>query len=293
MVARTLGAGDGRTYAVEMRGTRTTLLLLGPLALGMQGAPKLSEIRLDSLSPMPNIEYIEITGIRGDALDGLALVVIGDAGEDLNASCGDSGVVESVTALDGAVIPQDATLLVHASALLLVPPDLAADLRLEDADNLTVLLVRGTTATAGQDLDVDNDGVLDVTPWKSVVDGVAFVWGTPGVASEHVYSANRVASDGVSFIFHARRCLDTDGWMRGALNYPSASESAGSLNPPCAGVLCALDLDGDGVVGPTDLAVVLNNWGEVGTRGDANGDAVVNAGDLALVLSADWGPCDL
>ncbi|MCX5652361.1 MAG: hypothetical protein NTU45_13400 [Planctomycetota bacterium] len=267
-------------------------LLAAPAMLGLQVDPKISEVRIDSLGPLFNVEYLELTGIEGSSLDGLSLLVIGDEDNSINASCGNSGWVESVTHLDGTEIPADRTFLIHASSLLLVKPDLIVDLALEDADNLTVLLVRGATVRAGEYLDLDNDGALDATPWKSLVDGVAFVWGTPGVASEHVYAANRAAATGVAFVFQARRCLDTDAWAIGATSYPGASESAGRLNPPCAGVLCAGDLNSDATIGAADLAIVLSNWGAIGTRGDANSDAVVDAADLALVL-ANWGFCDL
>src|SRR6056297_2340942 len=39
--------------------------------------------------------------------------------------------------------------------------------------SLTFLLVEGWSGSVGTDLDTDNDGVLDVTPWTNVVDSVA------------------------------------------------------------------------------------------------------------------------
>ncbi|MEE2971498.1 MAG: hypothetical protein VX672_00080, partial [Planctomycetota bacterium] len=45
------------------------------------------------------------------------------------------------------------------------------------------------------------------------------------------------------------------------------------------------DLDGDGVVGPADLGLVLANWGGSGL-GDIDGDGTVGASDLGLVLAA-------
>ncbi len=38
---------------------------------------------------------------------------------------------------------------------------------------MTLLLVEGFSGTAGEDLDTDDDGTLDATPWTSVVDSVA------------------------------------------------------------------------------------------------------------------------
>ena len=52
------------------------------------------------------------------------------------------------------------------------------------------------------------------------------------------------------------------------------------------------DLDNDGGVGPTDLALLLGDWGPcVGCAADFNGDGVVGAFDLAILLGS-WGPCE-
>lgn len=55
---------------------------------------------------------------------------------------------------------------------------------------------------------------------------------------------------------------------------------------PCPG-----DLNGDGSVGASDLALLLSAWGPcAGCGADINGDGTVGAADLALTLSA-WGSC--
>jgi len=54
----------------------------------------------------------------------------------------------------------------------------------------------------------------------------------------------------------------------------------------CAGAtVLPGDLDGDGVVGAVDLAMLLSQWGGIGS-GDLDGDGHVGAGDLALLLAA-------
>ncbi|MCP4743615.1 MAG: hypothetical protein GY871_15530, partial [Actinomycetales bacterium] len=57
---------------------------------------------------------------------------------------------------------------------------------------------------------------------------------------------------------------------------------------PCIG-----DLNGDGVVGPPDLGILLAVWnsdGSVVIGSDLNGDGTVNASDLGPLLGA-WGVC--
>lgn len=60
-------------------------------------------------------------------------------------------------------------------------------------------------------------------------------------------------------------------------------------------VICPVDLDGDGGVGPADLALLLGNWGPVDCAGagcpDFDGDGDVDAADLAVLLG-NWGACE-
>lgn len=53
-------------------------------------------------------------------------------------------------------------------------------------------------------------------------------------------------------------------------------------------VACPGDLNGDGSVGPTDLAILLGAWGTAG--GDVDGDGSTGAADLAILLGS-WGTC--
>jgi len=56
--------------------------------------------------------------------------------------------------------------------------------------------------------------------------------------------------------------------------------------------VCATDIDGDGLVGLTDLIAVLASWGSCsGCSADVDSDGVVDFTDLVHVLS-DWGPCE-
>lgn len=52
---------------------------------------------------------------------------------------------------------------------------------------------------------------------------------------------------------------------------------------------CPADLDGDGMVGGSDVGVLLSQWGGPGS-GDLDGDGLVGGGDFGLLLSA-WGDC--
>jgi hypothetical protein len=143
-----------------------------------------------------NTEYIELKGTPGASLGGLTLLIIGDG-------TAGSGVVEwrypfaktDVFGANGYLVlrnPGDAAgpfaLTVDPGATDRTWPVPASgalvDSQIEGDDNQTILLVSGYTGTdtfitrapqsgsQGQDLDTNNDGTLDVTPWASVVDVV-------------------------------------------------------------------------------------------------------------------------
>lgn len=62
--------------------------------------------------------------------------------------------------------------------------------------------------------------------------------------------------------------------------------------PELAACACSSDFNGDGVVGPADLAALLGAWGpNPGHPLDLNGDGEVGPPDLAQLLGA-WGPCN-
>lgn len=64
---------------------------------------------------------------------------------------------------------------------------------------LTLLLVEDFSGGAGDDLDADNDGILDSTPWTSVLDDVAV---TDGNAADKTYSSVVLSPeyDGMPFL---------------------------------------------------------------------------------------------
>jgi len=73
-----------------------------------------------------------------------------------------------------------------------------------------------------------------------------------------------------------------NAWLGAGKSAPVAMDSAAiALNPAIPG-----DLNGDGSVNGSDLAILLSNWGGSGS-GDINGDGTVNASDLAILLG-NW-----
>ena len=124
-----------------------------------------------------DVEYVEVKAAPGTDLSAYTVLEIeGDAGAAI-------GTVDEVIELGTT----------DAAGYFLV--NLPAN-ALENG-TITLLLVDGFTGALGQDLDTDNDGTLDITPWSAVVDGVAV---NDGGAGDVTYAVTLgVAYDGLPF----------------------------------------------------------------------------------------------
>jgi hypothetical protein len=252
---------------------------------------RLSEIRIDEPGTDIN-EYFEIVGEPGTSLNGLTYIVIGDG-----AAAQGSGVIEMVLPLNGVSIPASGFFLAARPTFALpATPDLVTtDIVFENSDNVTHLIVWEFTGALGQDLDTNDDGVLDIEPWSSVVDGVALIESAeiPPVGTEWTYWPVTVGPDGPFVPSHVKFCPTTEVWTLGTFDLSTSDDSPGAPNPDCdydaEPEPCIGDLDGDGIVGPADLAILLGGWGGAGSS-DLNGSGTTDAADLALLLGA-WGGC--
>lgn len=176
-----------------MRLIKATLILAGLALLATPAlAVTLNEIRIDQTST-DNQEYFELLGTPGESLGNLTYIVIGDG-------TGGSGVIESVTSLAGKVVGTDGYFLgvetSFGTPLCGDTPDaiFGTTLNFENSDNVTHLLVAGFTGANAQDLDTNDDGILDVTPWSGIIDSVAAVIST--TSGDKIYSNRIVGPDG-------------------------------------------------------------------------------------------------
>lgn len=201
------------------------LLLVAPSAWG---ALQLNEIRLDQPGSDTD-EYFEIfsTDPGGDSLAGVVLLVIGDG-------AGGSGVIENVTDLTGNSFSSPYFVGAESSFTLGVA-DLTTSLNFENSDNVTYALVNGFTGANGDDLDTDDDGVLDITPWSGVIDAVALLESdtTPPTGTEWAYVGlgGSVGPDGSFVPGHAYRDSLTGEWQVGQYDPAGGDDTPGAANP--------------------------------------------------------------
>jgi hypothetical protein len=204
------------------------------------GGATINEIRTDQIGT-DNSEYFELSGTAGESLNNLTYLVIGDG-------VGGSGVLEAVVSLAGQTIPASGIFLAAETtfesgagmAFDGIIPDLASAslLNFENTDNVTHLLVSGFSGALNADLDTDNDGLLDVTPWTAVVDGVAMILeSNPPATTEFHYGTALglpvLGPDGIFVPGHVFRVPSGNGAFRiGAFDPLGTDDSPGSVNVP-------------------------------------------------------------
>jgi len=240
---------DPTCCSVEWDADCVTLAQNNCIVGGPAPVVRINEIRISEPSTNAN-EYFELKANPGTSLNGVAYVVIGDAEGAF------SGVVESITYLDGNSVLGDGHFLVaEDNDTLGAPADLIAFLNFENDDNVTHMLLFNFTGALGDDLDGNNDGVLDVTPWTSIIDSIGLLH-TPlppaNTGEEWVYSATQLGPIDGFVPAHAYRCEPTGTWKAGRFDWdanndlvPDAADTPGVVNLGCAAASCGSPFAGD------------------------------------------------
>ncbi len=211
------GAGRERLLSWLLCSLFLVSLLAVPAAQAQTAT--LSEIRIDQPGT-DNDEYFELSGSPGASLDGLTYLVIGDG-------AGGSGVIEAVVDLTGSSIPASGFFVAAEATFTVGVADLTANLSFENSDNVTHMLVQGFSGSNGDDLDIDDDGVLDTTPWTTQMDCVALIE-TVG-SGDRTYCGTTNGPDGTFVPGHSFLC--PDGWRIGPFSPAGGDDTPGAPNP--------------------------------------------------------------
>jgi hypothetical protein len=204
------------------------------------GSLALNELRIDQPAADDD-EFAEISGVPGFNLGGWSLIAIGDGG------AAGSGVIEAAVDLTGtidALLGMGRTFYVVAeqSFTLGTEDQTTLGLNFENQDTVTYVLVSGFAGSLGQDLDTNDDGFLDVTPWSQVVDAVSNLSeAQPPALSEHAYAAATVGPAPLGAPWHIQRCPGVHGsWTIASDDPASGADTPGASNG-CVGDLIFAD----------------------------------------------------
>lgn len=207
-----------------LKQTIFTSFFLTLFAVHCFAALEISELRIDQTGSDSD-EYFELMATSSIAdLSIYSYLVIGDG----SASSGE-GVIEVALSLPSVALNAGDFFVVAESSFTLMPSGTfhVASLNFENADQVTHLLVEGFTGANGDDLDSDDDGTLESTPWSSIVDGVALL--PSGDTALYADDLGVDAMDGAASAGHIYR----DGlgiWQLGNINLADATDTPGVAN---------------------------------------------------------------
>ena len=214
----------------------TSLLSLILLAAPLGAAVTINEICIDHLGNDTD-EFFELAGTPNEALTGLTYIVIGDAASG-------PGIIEAVYSLNALTIQADGFLAVHDTdatpAVCSGYDNLDQNFNFENDDTVTHMVVSGFSGSLNQDIDTNNDGIFDVTPWTTIVDCVAVL---DANSTDLPYCDTQVGPD--TQPGHVYKC--GSDWIIGAYTVcadvtPGAANDCGNIPPdvfnliyrPCA-----------------------------------------------------------
>ena len=228
--------------------------------------PRLNEVRVGQLLD-DNDEYFELFGTPNSPLTGVHYIVIGDDASN------NQGVVEFALNLLGQSIGANGFFLVVENTFSLPgTPNLVLPALDFEGGYRTHMIVLNFTGQVGDDLDFEDDGVLDILPWETIIDCVALVGpGIPGVDGDHVYCATQVGPDGMFVPGHIYRCDPDLTWTVGEFDVagPGATDTPGAVNtscdfiPPCGSSLAGSCFEANGTPNCDDVDCcneIINSW---------------------------------
>lgn len=168
-------------------------------------------------------EFVELFGTPDESLNGYTLLVV-------EADVGPStGRIDRAIDLSGQTLGMDGLFLAaspSAATAYGVTADLAIPENTFENSSATYLLVEGFTGAAGDDLDTDDDGVLDSSPWTTLHDGV----GVRDSATDVSYASTSLGPDGSFLPSGIARDTDGGAWSSSFLDFSTPDGTPGASN---------------------------------------------------------------
>lgn len=198
-------------------------------AICAPAGPVINEMQVNTAGE--DFEFVEIAGTAATDLSSLTLIgVESDFG-------GSAGTIDKVISLSGQTIPADGFWVAAnptAVTTYLITPDMSIPANTFENSTATYFLVSGFTGALSDDLDTDDNGTLDSTPWTEIIDSVNI---RDAGATDFDYGAPITGPDGSNQPSGIFRCPDLTGSFSATfLNYSMPNGTPGISNAAlCAG----------------------------------------------------------
>ena len=182
------------------------------------GDASISELRIDQPGDDTD-EYFELYGSADTELTGLTYLVVGDG-------IGGSGVIEHATDLSGLILSATGYFLAAEETFTLATADITTELNFENSDNVTHMLVEDFSGRVNQDLDTNDDGSFDISPWGVIRKCIALLE-TVG-SGDLTYCGATIGPDGSNVPGHVYK--DGGDWAYGAFDPVGQDDTPGYDN---------------------------------------------------------------
>ncbi len=200
----------------------------------------LNEVFVNNPGTDSNLEYVEILGTPSSLLTDIWLLEIDGDGSAAGTVDNAQNLSSIMTGSNGLVLLGDgyASSTPWGGAINSSTTLANLDGGAVENGSLTFLLVHGFTGAFEDDLDTNNDGLFDSTPWTAILDG--FGW-TDGGGSDFVYAAASLTQgnghpDAATRIFGDEQSDSFSSWFNGDIT-GTVSYQNGSANLPANAVL--------------------------------------------------------
>jgi subtilisin family serine protease len=228
-------AGYDTTYGHGLVNAHQAVMEANSL-LGSDRSFLISEIRTHDPADPDEQEYVEIynTSTDPELLNNVSYAVIGDDAGDTD------GIIDEFFELSPWYEQIDGHdfWTVATSTFTLGTADQTTTLAFENGDNVTHMLLLHASLTAGCDVDLNDDGVLDYTPWLKVLDSVALLEDSGSIpyTSEWWYADATIGPNGIGDApGHVYRCNTTGWWEMGQSDPAVGVDTPDADNPACDG----------------------------------------------------------
>ena len=178
-------------------------------------------------------QYLEITGTPNASLNGVSLVFIQEAYSDAR------GLVSAVVKLDGLQLDDAGQFLITETGFNI--PGVTGNMQTTGSlpfyttGTNTIGLFWNFYGARNDDLDSDNDGVFNTTPYGSIIDSISL---TDGTTTGFAYSStvvgphNTGGNDRVPE--HVYRCASAGTWTMGASSVTTGYDTPRGVNADCS-----------------------------------------------------------
>ena len=229
------GTAQYRQQTAKLMKTLLPIITLPLFALPASAVLSINEVRISSAGDSDDVSnFIEIAGDPGESLDGISLLSI--------SSEFNPGSIDLVASLVGLMVPADGFFLAATDTTEYAGTDFATGVDFFGSPQ-SFLLVDGFTGMLGDDIDMDDDGTPETTPWTSVIAGISLVDGDDN--TDFVYGGvSTVGPDGDFTPAHIFRVPDGTGDFSIGTFADRSADTPGIANVPEPSSLLLLGLAG-------------------------------------------------